>query len=153
MEEKGKEAKILKKRRVEVPAIWNKGINTVAKKWLIDEEPEKICPIKKYKKYLSDKKHRWYCVDICYQLFISANMRRVCPCKILELDEIRSKVEEVIHEWERRENERKKKRVSGYDSLDSHFAISKIAQEMVEAPGPSSERQEVARSIINAENR
>jgi hypothetical protein len=39
------------------------------------------------------------------------------------------------------------------NSLDSHFIILKRMQEMVEVPGPSSKRQEVVRSIIEAENR
>jgi len=39
------------------------------------------------------------------------------------------------------------------NSLDSHFAILAIMQEMVEVPGPSSKRQEVAKYIIEAENR
>ena len=37
--------------------------------------------------------------------------------------------------------------------LDVHFEILRILQEMVEVPGPSSKRQEVVRSIIEAENR
>ena len=37
--------------------------------------------------------------------------------------------------------------------LDVHFEILRILQEMVEAPGPVTKEQEVARDIIEAENR
>ncbi|MEA3273666.1 MAG: hypothetical protein U9Q72_03695 [Patescibacteria group bacterium] len=135
---------------IEVPRNWDEEINTAAKRWLAYKKPSDICPAINYLG-ISYSQLNSYCINICHRIFPEAD--GICPCMRFKLKEVKKRVEKVIKEWER-ENERKIENAEGYASLDSNFAILKMMQEMAESPGPAmSKRQEVIRSIVEAENR
>ena len=88
---------IMEEAKVEIPKGWDAEINRAAKRWLEDEYPEAICPVEDY---LLGAYREWYCLNICYKLFPRAEMNKGCPCDILDLEEVKSRVEKVVEKWE-----------------------------------------------------
>jgi len=90
---------------VDIPKGWNGKINQAAKLWLEDEYPESICPALNYLK-VGSWGLRKYCRGFCYMLFPKAGMVKGCPCKILKLEKVKSKVEKVVEQWGKEDEER-----------------------------------------------
>jgi hypothetical protein len=93
---------------VDIPKGWNDKINRVAKQWLEDEYPESICPALKYLR-VGSSESKEYCRDFCYVLFpeaYSPETPEYCPCDMLDLEEVKSRVEKVVEQWGKEDEER-----------------------------------------------